>query len=39
MTMPASADHRPSRNGPTHTSPDHDETLIAGLAAADLHGK
>ena len=36
MTMPASADHRPNRSGPAHTRPDHDETLIAGLAAGDL---
>lgn len=36
MTMPASSDRRPLRNGPTHTRPDHDETLIAGLAAGDL---
>ncbi len=36
MTMPVPADRRPSTDGPAHTGPDHDEGLVAGLAAGDL---
>jgi len=36
MTMPVPADRGPSIDGPAHTRADHDETLIAGLAAGDL---
>jgi hypothetical protein len=36
MTMPVPADRGLSTDGPAHTGPDHDEGLVAGLAAGDL---
>lgn len=36
MTMPVPADRGPSADGLAHTGADHDESLIAGLAAGDL---
>lgn len=36
MSMPASADRDPADRQPAHTGPDHDELLIARLAADDL---
>jgi hypothetical protein len=36
MTMPVSADRGPASPDPAHTGADHDESLVAGLAAGDL---